>query len=109
MINQPEIVDDNGDIFLHGRQGASIILEFKDVNGVLRDMSAATVTFEVGPLVNVALTPVVGNTAQMELVLTQADVKAIYNQDIKDFVFLEAGTVPNPVWRGTVYVSGWVE
>lgn len=110
MINQPAVVDDNGDIFLHGRQGATIILEFKDVAGALRNMSVATVTFEVGPTVNIVLTPVAGQTAQMKLTLTQANVKSIAASAIKDFVFLDTtGAVADPVWRGTVYVSGWVE
>ena len=110
MIEQPSVVDCNGDIHLHGRQGLQLPVEFADANGTLRDMSGASVVFEVGPDINVNLTPVPGVASQMLLTLTQADVKAIADSRLKDFVFLEtSAAVPTPVWRGVVYVTGWTE
>lgn len=110
MILQPAVVDDNGDIILHGRQGAEIILEFKDETGATRNMTAATVTFEVGPTVNVSLTPVSGEPAQMKLTLSNTDVKAIYAAKDRRFVFMETSLPqPTPIWVGMVYVEGWVE
>jgi len=107
----PPLVDERGDINLHGRQGAELILEFYDENGVARDMSAATVTFEVGPSLNYPLAPVAGVPSQMKLTLANADVKDIFNAPNKNFIVLETvpALVPTPHWVGMVYVSGWIE
>ncbi|WP_037500717.1 hypothetical protein [Sphingomonas jaspsi] len=110
MVEPEALVDNNGDIHLHGRQGAVLTVEFTDITGALRNMVGTTVMFEVGPNINVALTNVVGQPAQMQLTLTQANVKAIYQSKIKDFIFLETSAAqPTPLWTGVCYVTGWVE
>lgn len=111
MSAQTPIVDENGDIFLHGRQGAILTLEFQNGDGSLRDMSSANVTFEVGPTINHTLAVVSGTPSQMTLTLSNADVKAIYNlSGNREFVFLDnSGSEPTPVWVGTIYVQGWIE
>jgi hypothetical protein len=110
MIEQLTVVDENGDIILHGRQGAEIILDFENEDGSPLDMSAATVTFEVGPTVNINLTPVAGQPSQMRLTLTNDDVKAIALAENKEFVVLETSSaLPTPHWTGLVYIIGWTE
>lgn len=110
MILQPALVDDNGDINLHGRQGATIPIQFLNPNGTPRDMSGKTVTFEVGPTVNIALVLDSSDHSVMNLNIANLDVKAIFDADIRDFVVIETiAGIPTPHWRGTVYVAGWTE
>jgi len=108
MIDPGAVVDANGDIIVHGRQGAKIPIEFLDAAGNPRDMTGAAVTFECGPTVNIPLVSAGG--AVMDLVLTNANIKTIYGSKNKDFVVLETiNGLPTPHWRGTVYVEGWTE
>ena len=111
MIEQPAVVDENGDIILHGRQGAEIVIEFQNSDGSARSMVGATVTFECGETINVPLTAVAGEAAQMKLTLTNLIVKDIFNAENKDFVILETApaALPTPHWVGRVYVNGWIE
>lgn len=107
MIQPPALVDENGDIFLHGRQGASLVIEFKNPDGTARDVSAATMVFEVGPVLNVTLT---NTTGGKQLTLSQANVKSIFEAEDKNFVLLETSATPvTPLWQGVIYMSGWVE
>lgn len=105
----PPVIDENGDIQLHGRQGAVIPVNFVDSAGAPRNMVGQNVTFECGVGVDKTLTAGATND-QMLITLDNADVKAIYAQDFKDFVVLDhSGAEPTPVWAGTVYIYGWVE
>ena len=105
----PPVIDDNGDINLHGRQGAVITLKFSNDDGTPEDVSAKAMTFECGTGINIALTNGV-NSDEKVLTLANADVKTIYNQAIKDFIVLDnSGAEPLPRWEGTVYISGWIE
>jgi hypothetical protein len=107
-VMQP-VVDENGDIILHGRQGLDLILEFYNADGTLRDMTGKNVTFEVGPTVNKTLVVQTTNS-QMKLTLTNVDVKAIYAAADKEFVVLDnSQSQPTPVWAGLVYVTSWIE
>jgi hypothetical protein len=108
MIDPGAVVDENGDIILHGRQGAKIPIEFRDAAGNLRNMIGASVMFECGPTMNIPLVATGG--AIMELTLTNADVKTIYNMKDRRFVVMETiNGIPTPVWQGMVYVEGWIE
>jgi hypothetical protein len=105
----PDIVDDNGDIQLHGRQGVVISVNFVDDNDLPRDMTGVSVTFECGTGINKTL--VAGATTdELLLELTNADIKVIYAASNKDFVVLDnTAPEPTPLWVGTVYIYGWVE
>lgn len=110
MSAQQPVVDENGDLFLHGRQGLELVIEFQNADGTPRDVSAAEMTFEVGPSVNETLTPVPGNIDQLQLTLSNDDVKAIFAENNKEFVFIDhSAPQPTPFWVGVVYPLGWTE
>lgn len=105
-MNQLPIIDDRGDINLHGRSAPSMVLEFWNANGGLRDVSGTTVVFECGVGINKTLTNVSGQPSQKLLSLTNLEVKTIYDAINKQFVLLEAGVA---TWAGSVFVYGWIE
>lgn len=109
MNTLPLVVDERGDINLHGRQGAVITLKFSNNDGTPEDVTTKAMTFECGPDVNIALTAG-GSSDEKLLTLSNADVKTIYNSSKKEFVVLDSsGTQPTPRWIGTVYLTGWIE
>lgn len=109
MKTLPPIVDDDGNINLHGRQGAVITVKFTNDDGTARNMSGRTLTFECGTSLNITLTN--GSTTDERiLTLANSDVKSIFALKNRDFVVLDyTAAVPTPLWAGTVYVQGWVE
>lgn len=110
MKTIPELVDDKGDINVHGRQGAVIVIPFLNDDGTARDVSALTMVFECGPALNINLTNG-GALNEKVLTLTNDNVKTIAALTNRDFVVLDTSTAstPTPVWVGAVYVYGWVE
>jgi hypothetical protein len=105
----PDVIDENGDINLHGRQGAVITLSFSLDDGSPEDVSAKAMVFECGTDINISL--VNGSSVDEKvLTLTNADIKTIFAARNKDFVLLDnSGAQPTPRWMGTVYIRGWVE
>lgn len=106
MLTSPAFVDENGDLHLHGRQAGSFDFDFFDDTGAMLDMSAAIVTFEVGPDINVVLTPVIGSTQRLRVTLSNALVKDIYEAQDKQFVLNQSGEI---LMEGMIYTRGWVE
>lgn len=102
----PELIDEDGNIQVHGRQDAVITLEFNNDDGTPEDVSGKAMTFECGTEINLALTNG-SSTNQKVLTLTNATIKTIYGQSNKAFVVLD--DTKSPRWVGAVYVTGWVE
>lgn len=109
MKTIPDIVDENGDLQLHGRQGLIAIIQFADEDGVAEDVSAKSMTFECGTDINVALTAGDFDDEKI-LALTNDQIKIIAAARNKDFAVMDSSEAePIPRWVGTVYMYGWVE
>lgn len=109
MKSLPDLVDENGDINLHGRQGAVITIPFVNDDGTARDVSASTMVFECGTALNIPLTNG-GAANEKVLTISNADVKTMFALKDRQFVVMDNSTgVATPQWMGTVHVYGWVE
>lgn len=106
MLAPPPIIDENGDLQLHGRQSGVIYFDFLNDVGAPLDMTGASVTFEVGPTVNVTLVSVGTPIQRMSLTLSNAIVKDIYAANDKEFVLNQGGVI---LMEGIAYARGWTE
>lgn len=109
MKSLPPVVDEDGNINLHGRQGAVITLPFVNDDGSPRNVSAVSMMWECGPSINIALTN--GSSSDKKtLTITNANVKTIQSGNNREFVLLDnSAAQPTPLWMGTVFIHGWVE
>ena len=105
-VYQIPLVDQLGDIAIHGRSGASLTLSFQLADGSARNVAGLSMFFEVEGALRVSLGAGVTND-QRTLVLTRAQVLAVAGQP-RSFAFLdESGTVPEVFWSGKIRLFGY--
>ena len=108
-ISQPSLIDLQGNIRLHGREGATIVFQFLDENDEPRNTAALDVYFEVKSGLRIKLTPGLVD-GDMVLTLTRDHVKSLFGPESHDFVFVdESLDPPSVLWSRKIYVSGWVQ
>lgn len=107
MREMAPIVTENGDIQMHGREGALIVLSFQEDDGTPRDMTSAVVTFEVRGFTKPL---VVGDQPHlMNLTLNRGELPTAFLGKVEDFVVLdETGAIPHVIWSGKVILTGWL-
>lgn len=107
-VLQTPLVDQQGNIAIHGRSGASMTLKFQLADGQPRNVSGASIFFEVHNVLRVALGAGQTND-ERTLILSRAQVALLSGAPrIFDFVD-ESGTVPEVFWSGNVRVFGFTE
>lgn len=111
-IDQPPILDAQGNIQVHGRAGCALQLLFRDEAGQSADATGRLVFFEVASKFRRQLQPVAGQADQLQLVLSQGDVDQVAKTG-SAFVFRdETGVVggqmiPQVLWEGVISIRGF--
>jgi hypothetical protein len=106
-VQQPYTVNPHtGDIIVHGREGLFLELQFKDALGSPRDVSAASLFFEVDEIVRVALVAGSGNDKRA-VSLTRAQVASLTGEVRKFALIDETETLPDVIWQGSISLSGY--
>lgn len=101
----PPVVSPEGDITFHGREGVVVVLDFETDQGVPRDMSGATVRFEIDGFAK-NLTPGPG-ISNMTLTLDRGELPNTIGRMVDFVVVDETGTVPHVIWSGRLNQIGW--
>jgi hypothetical protein len=101
----PAIVTESGDIQIHGREGASLVFEFTDDADAPRDMTAATVTFEIEGFTK-GLTPGAAPHL-MVLQIQRGELPNTIGKVVEFVVIDETDTVPHVIWSGNLIQVGW--
>lgn len=105
---QKAVVDDLGNINVHGRAGLVITFKIETATeDVYENISASDLFFEVAGKVRVALTAGADNYTR-QIVLTRAQVATLgLNQPCQFAVNDETPTNPRNLWAGTITSSGF--
>lgn len=106
MKNLTPFIDDRGNMHVHGREGGVAVFEFQDEDGTPRNMSGASVFFEVKGFRKALQAG--DTTSQMILIIERGDLNAYLNKTVDYVVLDETGTVPHVIIEGKLVVSGWV-
>lgn len=107
-VYQIPLIDQHGNIAVHGRSGASLTLEFQLADGGPRDVSEAAMFFEVEGALRLPLGAGQTND-QRVLTLTREQVLTIAGRP-RMFSFIdESGAIPEVFWSGTVRLFGYTE
>lgn len=106
VVAQPDIVDDQGNISLHGREGLYLPVSFLDIDDDPRDVSSALLYFEVQGKLRKALAAG-GSNDERVIVLTRAEVAAIGQASVPfaliDETFVTGSdTIPDTLWEGKI-------
>jgi len=106
-VQQPAAVDARtGDIVVHGREGLSLAVQFKLADGAARDVTAASLFFEVDSVLRVALAA--GTSSDRRTIsLTRAQVASLAGGSRLFALIDETGTIPDVIWRGQIRVEGY--
>jgi hypothetical protein len=110
-INQPDVVDEYGNISVHGREGLNLPISFQDADGNPRDVSLTPLFFEVKGKFRKALETGVTNDVRA-LVLTQAEVSGIGTTPVMFALIDESNVVggdviPDVLWEGKISYRGY--
>lgn len=99
MSVPPALVGANGDISIHGREGAVIVVQ-------ITGTSAANLSFEIVGATPITLTDT-GTTDQYQLVIPQVVVDAMPGQGTQFALRLLGGAAPMVVWEGSIKWRGF--
>lgn len=105
MRDMPSIVSRDGDMLLHGREGALLVLEFEDDAGIPRDMTAAKVAFEIEGFRKELVAGELPH--QMILTLGQGELPNTIGRVVDFAVIDKSGSVPHLLWSGRLTQVGW--
>lgn len=109
-ILQPELIDDDGNIRLHRREGSRFEIAFELPDGTPRDVSAALLFFEVK---NEFRKPLESGTAidNRTLIITREETAQLSTSTKGNpFVLIDETNVPpDVVWEGSIFVRGFVD
>jgi hypothetical protein len=106
-VVQPYVVNpQTGDLTVHGREGLYLELQFKLADGSARNVSDASLFFEVEGTLRVAL--LAGSATDKRVIqLTRAQV-ALCALVQKRFALIdETATVPDVLWQGNITATAY--
>lgn len=103
---QTPLVDNLGNMAIHGRSGATLALKFQAADGTPRNVSAAALFFEVEGAFRVALAAGASNDERV-LSLTRAQVLTIAGTPRRFALCDETATVPDVLWSGEIKLFGF--
>lgn len=98
MSMAPPIVDNNGDINLHYREGGTILLTIPGV-------SAGVLQFKIDGQANLSLTAT-GNANEYSLVIPQTSLAAMSTNEIGFTLIVTGGATPVVWWEGVLRRRG---
>lgn len=106
VIQRP-VVDQDGNIILHGRQGFSLPISFVDqTTGLPRNVVGLAIFFEVDGKLRVALAAGATNDERI-LVVTRAQVGQVFGGSYDFAIVDESGAVPDTPWAGSISTYGF--
>lgn len=98
-------IDENANMHLHAREGGIAVFDFEDDDGNPRDMTGASIFFEVEGF-RKALDA--GETSsQMLLIIDRGELNDFINKKREYVVLDETGVVPHVIVEGNLIVNGW--
>jgi len=106
MKNLTPFIDDDGNMHLHTREGGLATLDFQEDDGSPRDMTGASLFFEVEGF-RKALSAG-ENASQMILLIERGELNQFRDKVSNYIIIDETGEVPHVLIEGKVIVSGWV-
>ena len=105
MRTLPAFINENGDMSIHVREGGVAVFVFEDEAGNPRDMTNASVYFEIKGFRRKLTAGDQPN--QLILTIQRSDLNAFQNQRNQFLVLDETGTVPHVIMDGNIIVRGW--
>jgi hypothetical protein len=108
MVDQPYTVSPlDGSISIHGREGLDMELSFQLGDGTDRNVSAASMFFEVDGVLRVALTN--GSSSSKKVVtLTRTQVASLAGAP-RRFALIDETSTPQVLWSGPISLRGYTE
>lgn len=110
-IPQPDLVDREGNIHLHRREGAVIEIAFEDENGNPRDVTELPLFLEVRNKFRKELAA--GLTSDKRMIILTQEETAFLNASGIEFVVreesqvLDGAVIPDVLWEGKMYGRGF--
>lgn len=101
----PAIVTENGDIQIHGQEGAVLALRFQQEDGTPRDMTGAVIKLAIEGFEK-NLTPGVDPDV-MVLTLARGELPDTIGKVVEFVVTDETGSIPHVIWGGRLIQTGW--
>lgn len=99
MSIAPPVVDANGDINVHGQEGATILID-------LAGVSASQLSFVISG--QAAIIPQATSTAnEYKLVISKTNMDAIVGRQADFALLLVGGDTPVVYWEGTLHKRGF--
>jgi hypothetical protein len=97
----------NGNISVHGREDLYIEIQFKNLDGTLRDVSSSVMVFELDGLVRAPLQP--GASASEKVLRVSRDQLAHTSLHPRSFAFVdETSGAAQVFWSGLMHVFGLI-
>jgi hypothetical protein len=105
---QRPVVDDLGNITVHGRSGLVIVVKVEtETSGVYEDISASDLFFEIGGKLRLALSAG-ADIYSRQVILTRTQVATLsINQPYAFAIHDETPTTPSTPWAGTITTFGF--
>lgn len=104
---QKAVVDDLGNINVHGRSGLEIVWKIKDADANLINISASDLFVEIAGKIRIALTAGEDNYSR-KLTLTRAQVATLpLNQPLDYALHDETPSSPATIWSGKITAYGF--
>jgi len=103
--SMPPLISDDGTITIHGQEGAQLLINLVDENGLPRDVSALDVRFKIpGFSKNFTATGVPG---ELKVILLQTDLPNLIGK-VADYAIVEHGPqLPSVHYYGKLIMVGW--
>ena len=104
---QRAVVDDLGNINVHGRSALELVWKVKDADGNLVDISASDLFFEIDTKLRIELTAGEDNYSR-KLTLSRAQIATLpLNQPLQYALHDETPSSPATIWNGRVTAYGF--